>query len=66
MDGETLDIQYNKDDDMEKVIEEFEKKHGKLNINMFCQTEQDMSVWDSIPLTDTQKKMIIINILQDA
>lgn len=66
MDSETLDIQYNKDDDMEKVIEEFEKKHGKLNINMVCQTEQDISVWDSIPLTDTQKKMIIINILQDA
>ena len=74
MDGETLNIevvqepeevqeQELKDDDMDKIIEEYEKKHGKIFINMFCNNKQDSEVWESLPLTDSQKKYVILNIL---
>lgn len=75
MDGETLNIeqvvqepeevqeQELKDDDMDKIIEEYEKKHGKIFINMFCNNKQDIEVWESLPLTDSQKKYVILNIL---
>ena len=75
MDGETLNIeqvvqepeevqeQELKDDDMDKIIEEYEKKHGKIFMNMFCVNKQDIEVWESLPLTDSQKKYVILNIL---
>ena len=73
MDGETLNIenvvqepeqeQVIKDDDMDRLIEEYEKKHGKININMCCNNKQDREVWDALPLTDNQKKYVILNIL---
>ena len=73
MDGETLNIenvvqepeqeQEIKDDDMDKLIEEYEKKHGKIFLNMFCNNKQDIEVWESLPLTDNQKKYVILKIL---
>jgi hypothetical protein len=52
-----------KDDDMDKIIEEYEKQHGKINMNMCCNNKQDRDVWDALPLTDNQKKYVILNIL---
>lgn len=73
MDGEKLHIekveqepeqeQELKDDDMDKIIEEYEKKHGKIYMNMFCNNKQDIDVWDSLPLTDSQKKYVILKVL---
>jgi len=53
------------DDDMMKIINEYETKYGKVNLNMFCMNKQDTDVWESLPMTDDQKKYVIISILNN-
>jgi hypothetical protein len=53
------------DDDMMKIINEYETKHGKVSLNMFCMNKQDIDVWEGLPMTDDQKKYVIISILNN-
>lgn len=53
------------DDDMIKIIKEYEDKYGKVNLNMFCMNKQDTDVWEALPMTDDQKKYVIISILNN-
>jgi DNA-binding ferritin-like protein (Dps family) len=53
------------DDDMTKIIKEYEDKYGKVNLNMFCMNKQDTDVWEALPMTDDQKKYVIISILNN-
>jgi len=53
------------DDDMMKIIKEYEDKHGKVNLNMFCMNKQDTDVWEALPMTDDQKKYVVISILNN-
>jgi hypothetical protein len=53
------------DDDMMKIIKEYEDKYGKINLNMFCMNKQDTDVWEALPMTDDQKKYVIISILNN-
>jgi DNA-binding ferritin-like protein (Dps family) len=53
------------DDDMMKMIKEYEDKYGKVNLYMFCMNKQDTDVWKSLPMTDDQKKYVIISILNN-
>ena len=53
------------DDDMMKIIKEYEDKYGKVDLNICCITKQDTDVWEALPLTDDQKKYVIISILNN-
>jgi hypothetical protein len=51
------------DDQLLKIVNDYEQQHGNININMFCLNEQDTHVWTDLPLSEEQKKYVIITIL---
>jgi hypothetical protein len=51
------------DDQLLKIVNDYEQQHGNININMFCLNEQDTHVWADLPLSQEQKKYVIITIL---
>ena len=53
------------DDDMMKIIKEYENKYGKVDLNICCMNKQDIDVWESLPMTDDQNKYVIISILNN-